>query len=225
MTVFNEITSDRTVPTLSEDMLLLAESNHRTANELTAAIAAMRIARMSKGMNVRKRMIDDAIERLEGFGEVHRLFASRPLAVVEVSAEMDRLVRALASARLEADGSLITLDLPLTFVDGPTARRLTLIAAELVTNVMRHALAGRRGHLKVTLSAANGEVELLVEDDGPGIRRGASTTGTGLGTGIVAELIGRGRGRIEASTGPWGTRTTVILPYDVAAVAAETRRA
>ncbi len=225
MDVYNEITSDRTVPAISEDRLLLAEANHRTANELGAAIAAMRIARMAKGMSTRKRMLDEAIERLEGFGEVHRLFATRPLAVVEVSAEIDRLVRALASSRLEADGSIITLDLPATLVDGPTARRLTLVGAELVTNVIRHALAGRRGHLKVTLSSANGEVILQVEDDGPGMRAGAATSGTGLGAPIVAELIRRGGGRTECVTGPWGTRTLVILPYDASGVSADTRRA
>ncbi len=218
MDLYNGYTGDRTVPAPSEDRVLLAEANHRTANELSAAIAAMRIARMAKHMNTRKRMIDEAIERLEGFGEVHRLFANRPTQIVDCSTEIERLVRALATSRFEADGSVISLDLPTMYVDGPTARRLSLVAAELVSNVIRHAFAGRKGHLKVSLSNLDGEVVLVVEDDGPGMRSGAATAGTGLGSSIVCDLIRHGSGRTECSTGRWGTRIVVTLPIDANAM-------
>ena len=206
---------ERTAPPISEDALMLAEASHRTANEITVAIAAMRLVRANGGASrSRWRLLDEAIERLEGFARVHRLLGTRPSSRVDAGAELTELCRALLAARFEASGSRCMLDLAETWVDGGTARRLALVATELVANAVRHALTGRKGVLKVMLCAGDGMVMLSVVDDGPGMARSRATSGTGQGGGIVAEIVARSRGSIVYDSGPDGTAVHVSLPME-----------
>lgn len=196
----------------SEEDVLLAEMGHRVANEVTAALAAMRLALASPSGEVRAEMMKSAIGRLEGFGEVVRSLNIRPGATVDMGESLARLCEALCASRVEAGGCLVSLDIAPCRVDGATARRLMLVAAEIVHNALRHAFEGRKGRLGIMLRSNGGWVRLAVDDDGPGIRPDAGTRGTGMGGPIVAELVERGNGVLECESGPEGTRVRVALP-------------
>lgn len=201
---------------MGDDMFLLAESNHRVANEIAAALAALRLVKAAKGSTARWRLLGDAIDRLEAFAETHRHFAATPSAGtrVDVGSELALLCSALAAARRSSSGSTMSLDLPSIFVDGDTARCVALIANELVTNAIKYGLNGRAGLLIVSLSDDGSHLHLLVSDDGPGIAPDAAATNGGLGTGIVAELVRRSAGELTLMTGRAGTSFRVSVPHD-----------
>jgi two-component sensor histidine kinase len=116
---------------------------------------------------------------------------------------------------------MVSLDMAETIVDGDTARRVMMIAAELVQNAICHALENRRGTLGIVLRHDDREVRLAVIDDGPGIRAGAETRGSGMGRHIVAELVRRGGGELKCESGPRGTSIRVSMPRAVVARTAE----
>lgn len=205
---------DRTVPMLSEDALMLAESNHRTANELAAAIAALRLVGSVKQSSTRWMLLGKAIARLEAFGAVHSQLSIRPPGAMDVGFELDRLCNALASARDCPQGSVLDLRTPRAVVDGATGRRLLMIASELVSNALRYAIGDRGGRIEVALHVDDLDVVLTVSDDGPGIDPTAPARGTGLGTPLVAELVRRGNGRITTESDGDGTSVEVTLPFD-----------
>ena len=204
--------------TVSEDRLLLLESVHRVNNEVAAALAALGMIRPSGGAKARWRLLGAAVERLEGFAAVNRALAL-PIGVpVALSAELERLCEGLGAARRSGRRSLISLDLGHVVVDGATARRVLLVAAELVHNAIRHALQGRNGRLALVLRQDARDVMLAVVDDGPGMDAPATSRGSGMGGPIVAELVRRGGGVMECRTGPDGTRFHVAFPHGSAAV-------
>ena len=214
----NVATWNRVVPGFSEDRLVLAEFEHRVANELSAALAALHLVRSAKGSKPRWQLLRAAIERLEGFAVVHRLLSTRKVSVVDVAEDLEELCTALAKSRPSADGSTLHLELPSTRIDGASARRLIMIASELVLNSIRYALEGTGRHLTVSLDSQGADVFLTVADDGPGIVPRSEASGGGMGTPIVAELVHRAGGRIMRRSGPDGTTIQVCLPTDPSSI-------
>lgn len=206
---------DRVVPALSDEGLLLVESSHRVANEMSAAIAAMRLVKSGSGGVRRPEMVDRAIERLEGFAGVVRALAIVPTAPFDLRRGIEELCDGLCAAREKAGWSTVSLDLVEMVVDGETGRRMMMVASELIHNGIRHALEHRSGLLAVVLRGDANEVRLAVLDDGPGMRPDAPTAGTGMGRHIVAELVRRGGGELTVETGPKGTKVRVAMPLGV----------
>jgi two-component sensor histidine kinase len=196
---------------VGDDALLLHEFAHRTANEVAAATAALRLANRAKPA-ASARLMESATWRLEAFGELNRILARPVRRLVNVGADLNAVCAAIASGAMAASRSEMRLTLPDTWIAGDVARRIVLVAAELVTNAVRHALDGRAGLIEVTVDVEGDYVVLVVRDDGPGVRRGASTTGTGLGRGIVGQLVDRGDGTMTMETGPAGTTLRVEFP-------------
>lgn len=197
--------------TVSDDALLLHEFAHRVANEVASAAAAVHLAKRTAS-GAGKRLLERALVRLEAFGELNRVLARPVRQQVNVSPELVQVCRAIAAGASDAARGAVSMVVPETWVDGGTARRLVLVAAELVANAVRHGLEGRAGRLDVKLEIVGEDVVLEVRDDGPGMRKSAPTSGTGLGGGIVAQLVDRARGTIAIDTGPSGTRVRVALP-------------
>ena len=103
-------------------------------------------------------------------------------------------------------------------VDAPKIKQLVL---NLIRNAIEAVAPG--GHVAVELSAAVTDIEIVVQDDGPGIPAAVrdriyepffSTKegGTGLGMSIVHSLVSQHGGTIELDTSPRGTRFTVRIP-------------
>lgn len=198
----------------TDDRLLLREFTHRTGNELAMAVAAMRLVAAARGPTARRRLVDEAIARLEAASAVHVLLAARTRRETDVGELVRDLCAALAYARPGAARSSVLVEVDPIRVPGELARRLALIAAELVTNSFKYALEGRAGALRVGVDLIDDGLRLIVSDDGPGMRTGASPHGTGWGREIVAELVGRAGGTLSVDTGRSGTVVRVVLPMD-----------
>lgn len=205
---------DRGAPRGGEAPLLLDELHHRVCNEVASAIAAMRLARNAGLKGPRLHLFDQAIQRLEGFGKVHGVLAARPATTVDVDEQLHCLCRGLVSGRAELDGGKVWLSARGCVLPGGPGRRLMLVAAELMANGFRHAIAGREGNLWVTVHRDEVDAVLVVTDDGPGLEAACATRGTGRGSGIVSELVRMGGGRLETSSDVNGTTVKVSLPLD-----------
>lgn len=104
--------------------------------------------------------------------------------------------------------------------------RLDQIVTNLLTNALKYTPAG--GRVSVTVAATDGDARLEVRDTGAGIdrdeiphvferfwrgRAGSSTSGSGVGLAVVAELVRAHRGRVEVSSAPGqGATFGVVLP-------------
>lgn len=197
-----------------EDNLLLEEANHRTANEVAAAIAAVRLARGAKTPDARLRLLDTAISRLEGFGDCCRLLAAPAAHSTDAGEMLDRLCRSLLTSRNSGGPDTVVLGISPVAAPGETARRIAMVAHEIITNALKHAFREPGGTLEVRLEPRAGAIVLSVLDDGPGTIREAQAAAPrgGLGSGIVARLVTAGGGLINCDTGPRGTAVHVTFP-------------
>lgn len=208
--------ADATAPR-TLDRLLLDEANHRVANEVAAALAAMRIARSSRLSGSGIGMIDAAIARLEGFGQCARIFASVPTGTTDVGILVEGISRAMLRSRVNGSPTSLVVDVMSIIVDGEMARRMAMIAYELVNNALKHAFSSRGGVLEVRLEPVAHGIVLSVIDDGPGLRPGNSSTSEGerLGGRIVSDLVRISGGHLACTTGPNGTAMRVMLPSGI----------
>lgn len=205
---------ERLGPRVGEGLLLLGEFHHRVGNEIAAALAAMRLAQSAGVSGPCIHLFERAIQRLEGFAKVHDVLATRPTRTVDLDAELHRLCFGLVAGRGELAGGKVWLSARNVVLPGGPGRRLLLVINELMTNAFRHAVAGRDGRLWVTVHMTETDVVLVVADDGPGLGGPSKTSGSGLGSGIVAELVLRGGGNLECRSDAMGTTYQVTLPLD-----------
>jgi signal transduction histidine kinase len=97
------------------------------------------------------------------------------------------------------------------------------------TNLIHNAVQalGGKGDIVIETELRGNEVAVSIEDDGPGIppdimprifepffTTKAKGEGTGLGLGIVRQIVEKHAGRIEVSSKPGATRFTVWLPIE-----------
>jgi two-component system sensor histidine kinase HydH len=113
--------------------------------------------------------------------------------------------------------------------DWPEIEADESLLRQALTNLVRNALEavadGGRVCVRGAVRATDGEVEIEVHDDGPGLQEGIGTEemfrpffttkreGTGLGLALVRKTVVYHDGRIQVGRGPWGgARFTVTLP-------------
>lgn len=193
---------------VGDDALLLHEFAHRTANEVAVATAAMHLARRAHPQAM-ARLMENAAWRLQAFGELNRVLARPVEGAVDAAADLSAVC---AAAVAGAEGVKLRMRVDGLLLEGGVARRLVLIAAELVANAVRHAFVGRSGHLDIDLSVEDAAAVLTVADDGPGLNFDAPSSGTGFGSGIVSQLVERGGGTLIVDTGADGTVVRVAFP-------------
>lgn len=127
--------------------------------------------------------------------------------------------------------SKVTLNTDYTDLPLITAHRarLSQVFANLIINAVQAIeRSGREGRLELSTARCNGEIKVIIADNGCGIepdnlerifdpffRSKSSQEGTGLGLPISADIVAKHGGHIEAHSRPGeGTRFEVTLPVD-----------
>ncbi|WP_111766638.1 sensor histidine kinase [Nakamurella deserti] len=183
----------------------------------TVAHALSRVDSESVRMSV---LVDDLLL-------LARLDAGRPPAADEVDLTLLAL-DVVSDARVAGPEHVWRLDLPAEPV-AVTGEQLRLhqVLANLLTNARTHTPPGTTVTTGVAL--VDGEVQLTVTDDGPGIdpallpgvfgrfvrgdsSRSRQAGSTGLGLAIVRAVVTAHGGRVEVDSRPGRTRFTVSLP-------------
>ncbi|WP_137788052.1 ATP-binding protein [Sphingomonas sp. 3P27F8] len=177
------------------------------------AIAAVSVSRRGD-----RSVLDLALRRLTGAADLQEMLAG----IQPPLSDLGELLTDTCNAALRAAGATSAIQLhinaPSLLTNSRAARPILMIAAELVTNSVRHAFPDKRGNIVVVMADDGHEARLTVEDNGTclGWRREG-----GQGANIVDDLaraMGGGVRRIVNKSG--SSRVVVSLPT-VAAAAIE----
>jgi len=191
--------------------LLFKELQHRVANNLASVSSMLRLQRreIERDPSCALDVIDRADQRIELMGRIHRQLYDPAAMSIPVSEHLARVVdqarqvsgRGDIAVRCEADDVHIEISRLMT---------LSLLVTELVSNSLKHAFAaGQTGEVLVTLRRADdGELRLVVADNGNGMAPPQVGDRKRLGTAIIAGLTTQLGGTSETASDA-GVRTEI----------------
>jgi signal transduction histidine kinase len=141
---------------------------------------------------------------------------TNPAKLVEgVSSQAEVINSNIAiSVQIDEDADTLTI---------PPCRMLPMVFENVYRNIAIHA--GERPHVETTVRRSNGSVEIIIQDDGPGIaqevrcclfQKGASTNGGGMGLYLSREIVTAIGGSIELieSKESEGAAFKILLPLE-----------
>jgi len=198
---------------MSADIGVLQDRTGAMTADAREAVASL------AGQHRRLAALLDALQTL-ALGDARSALQFAPVDLADVAEQ------AVDSARRRHPGREIALDVavPRAVVHG-WADGLRAIADNLVENALRHG--GARAAVFVAVGLSGDDVELRVDDGGPGVPagerelvferfgrgRGAAPGGSGLGLSIVAQQAALHGGRVAVGDAPsGGARFVVSLP-------------
>jgi two-component sensor histidine kinase len=206
---------------LQQKDVLLQELQHRVANSLQIIASILLLkARTVKSEETRLHL-HDAHQRVMSVAAVQQqLQASRHGELIELGPYLTRLCGALAASMI-GDTRPISLKVD---AEGGTASTgdaisIGLVVTELVINALKHAFRHDQPDAQIVVAYKIVEAgwRLAVSDNGDGQAPGtANQSRRGLGTSIVEALGRQLGGRVEFSSGPQGTRVSIVQSAIVA---------
>ncbi|MEP6954112.1 MAG: HAMP domain-containing sensor histidine kinase [Solirubrobacteraceae bacterium] len=232
-----EASRDETEAMLTRQREFVADASHELRTPLTSILANLELLaevltgergetarsalRSSRRM---RRLVGDLL--LLARADANRQQPHEPTDLGQV------LVDAAAELGPVAAGHELSIDATRTMVDG-ARDELHRMALNLMENALRHTPPGSRVHARTEVR--DGEVVLVVEDDGPGVApelreraferfvRGAGDRGSssGLGLAIVRAVAESHRGRVTLEDAQPGARFVVHMPRADAGAAVE----
>jgi PAS domain S-box-containing protein len=200
---------------LDQKTALLHEVDHRVKNNLQVISSLVLLkARRLKDPQA-QRALQDVAERISALSAVHRLLYSvGDVSRFDLAEFLSDLTDELAT---QLPAGQVAVDLKVEPVSVPAAKAapLALLVNELVGNAFKHAFPDRRrGRVLVEVAKPNGELSILVEDDGIGITALAPGT-DGFGRTLIEMLARQLKARIAWDDARPGTRALVTMPLDV----------
>jgi two-component sensor histidine kinase len=186
---------------LKEKEVLLKEIHHRVKNNLQVISSLLYLQSQNIVDKRALRMFQDSQNRVRSMALVHeRLYQSKDLARIDFA----EYARNLASYIFRSYGVNSDLIKPEIHVDDialgiDAAVPCGLILNELVSNSLKHAFPnGKKGQIRVGLSADNDKFTLMVSDNGVGFPKDLDFRNTeSLGLQLVNTLVAQLEGTIE----------------------------
>jgi two-component system, sensor histidine kinase PdtaS len=186
----------------------LRELHHRIKNNLQMVAALLRLQSRRADSEEARGALAEAGQRIGAIAVVHEVLAVAPDDLVDFDQVVDRIIdmtRQLApDARIRREGRLGKLL-------SETATPLALCVAELVSNAIEHGAADVV--VNVRLRRTDSELNILVEDNGPGLP--GDMTGDsagGLGMQIVRTLVEENSGFVRWEARGAGTSVEIRFP-------------
>jgi two-component sensor histidine kinase len=189
------------------------EIDHRLRNNFQTVLALIRLQEQRSRDSAAQQALSQVGERLKAISTVTELLAMRSedLATVSIRDHLCDLCTQLEQAL--ADGIPVHCDVPEVHAGAVEATYLGIIVNELVTNSIKHAFAdGRSGWVRVEGEANGRAFELVVRDNGSGMKGRAERSGSGLGQKLVKTFVRELGAKHELSTSKEGTTHRIKVP-------------
>jgi PAS domain S-box-containing protein len=190
---------------LAEKEVLLKELHHRVKNNLQVVSSLLGLQAGSVTDPAALALFEEGKNRIASMALVHEeLYRSDDLSRVDLRQYLEKLARRLAGSLARDAAVDLALDLESILLSVDTAIPCGLLVNELVTNALKHGLAGREVlRLAVRARREQDRVLLRVADDGPGFPAHLDFRNTeSLGMQLVVHLAEQLQGVLELEPGP-----------------------
>jgi two-component sensor histidine kinase len=175
---------------LSKKEALFKEVHHRVKNNFQIVSSLLSIQSRSVPQEMRKHF-EESLQRVQSMGLLHeKFYAGEHVETINITDYVQELVASIIGAfglgeriRGQVQGPRIEIDL-----DRGTP--LALLLGEVVANACKHAFPDQRaGTIKVEITTADGRMTVRVADDGVGPQAAKPSSGTRMGTRLIANFV------------------------------------
>lgn len=166
---------------------MIKEINHRVKNNLQTVSALLRLQSRRTTDPGAKQSLTDAQRRIYTISMVHEALARTGADTVDFDETFSRLMRLAAGVATTGQQVSTTFDGSFGKVHAEEATSLAIVLNEIITNAVEHGLKGRDGTITVRADRDGSQLDIVITDDGIGIKDG--DRGNGLGTQIVETMI------------------------------------
>ena len=182
--------------------VLAQEIHHRVKNNLQSVASLLRLQARAEHVDARK-SLQDSVNRILAIAAVHEVLTEHREDDVDLRELVDRLRAMLVQGGLVA-GKDVTAQLHSVSLAGQRATAVALVFTELFQNALEHG----GDSVSIALEQRDGEIELVIADDGPGIDGAPAGTGLSIVGALVQDELG---GTFVLESGG-GTHARVIFP-------------
>src|SRR5215510_4953366 len=199
---------ERIVKAEREKDLLLRELRHRTKNDIMNIGSILRLQARRASAEEVSNALAGAAQRVEVMAEVHDFLRDKT-GTVEMDRYLGELCRRLGDSLRGVRPIAIRVEADNVELSATTAVPIGIIANELVTNCLKYAFPGDRAGTIVVKLRRDGEIQLVVEDDGVGCGEDIKE---GSGSMLMQLLTRQLGGTMNRTNGSPGCRVEVRLP-------------
>jgi PAS domain S-box-containing protein len=199
---------------LDQKIVLLHEVDHRVKNNMQVVSSLVLLQSRRIRDETARRVLGNMAERISALATMHRLlYPAGDVSRFNMSEFITDLSNDLISAA-DPDQIELALDVEPIGVSSAKATPLALMVNELVTNAIRHAFPdGRKGHLAIAATRCDGDLRIVVEDDGVGMN-GKAVPDESFGR-VLTEMLARQiRAKLSFEDADPGTRAVVVVPLN-----------
>lgn len=200
---------------LADKDVLVREIDHRVKNSLAMASAMLGAQERATTSPEARNALAEAAGRLMMIARVHeQLYQSSDVSSIEIKRYLGSICKDLQGSLARAGDIDLTIEVDPLHIPVDRAVSLGLIVVELLTNAAKYATrADDRLRIELSCRQVGDRLRLDLQDNGPGLPAGFKISSSqGHGTRIVAMLVRRLGGSVEASSRPDGARFTVDVP-------------
>ena len=199
---------------LDQKTALLHELDHRVKNNLQVVSSLVLLKARQIQDESTRRVLHNMGERISALSTVHRLLytvgdVSR-FALKEYVGDLTAdLMTALPKGQIRLD-----LDVAPVAISAAKATPLALLMNEIVGNALKHGHPdGGRGRVAIAVRKLDGDVRIVIEDDGIGLEADGAS-GRGFGRTLIELLVRQLRAPIDWQDAQPGTRVLVTVPLN-----------
>lgn len=191
----------------------LREIDHRTRNNYQTVLAMIQLQARSASNEAVSAALQQVADRIQAIANASQQLAVRSadLGVVRLDDHLCGLVQQIERG-LSRKEIFVECKVDEVTANPDQATSISIIVNELVTNSIKHAFnGGSSGHVWVTGKAGK-KFELVVADDGRGIKRSRSAADTGLGTKLVENFARQLGAEHDVVSSGKGTTHRLMIP-------------
>ncbi|WP_047245022.1 tetratricopeptide repeat-containing sensor histidine kinase [Maribacter thermophilus] len=175
----------------AEKEFLLKEIHHRVKNNLETVSSLLSLqASLIEDPEILEAM-EQSQQRVHSMGMIHqKLYLGEKLATIEMKDYFNNLSDYIIHSFGKGEQIDVNIVMDEVELEIDVAIPIGLIVNELITNSLKYAFPNNnKGNIVLSLAKNNGQLVLLVRDDGVGLFNKNLKKGTGFGTHLVNLLV------------------------------------
>jgi two-component sensor histidine kinase len=200
---------------LEEKNILLSEIHHRVKNNLAVVSGLLELQCMNLEDEKAKSVLVESRNRIKSLALIHEsLYQHENLASIHLDNYLSRLLPEISHAYTGISGT-VKLEITVASIELELSQAIpcSLLLNELVSNAYKHAFQDRLdGILSIVGSLVDGEIYLLVKDNGNGLPIPTARRKDSLGMILIQTFVQQLKGRLE-SRNDGGAVFEIWFPY------------